>query len=156
VTCRIEPVSAGACLALARLHRACFPADPWNAAAIRTILQLPGTCGRVAWDGADLAGFLLARDLGEECEILSLGVLPEQRRNGIGRALLQANAEEARRSGLVSAVLEVAADNKAAQNLYFQTGFVEVGRRPNYYRRGPTRIDALILRASLSARPYST
>ena len=34
------------------------------------------------------AGFILARDLGEEAEVLTFGVLPEARRHGVGRALL--------------------------------------------------------------------
>ena len=96
---------------------------------------LSGGFGRLAWQGDMTIGFVLARDLGDECEILSLGVVPESREQGVGRALLRAVIDEAERQGRPSAVLEVAADNAAARALYARAGFVAVGHRPRYYRR---------------------
>jgi len=64
--------------------------DPWDGEALGRILALSGGFGFVAWEADTPVGFALARDLGNECEILSLGVLPEFRRGGVGRALLRA------------------------------------------------------------------
>jgi [ribosomal protein S18]-alanine N-acetyltransferase len=151
VTCRVEPLSSAAIEPLARLHRAAFPEEPWEAGALATILAIPGSFGHIAWAEGAPAGLVLARDLGGECEILSLGVVPERRRCGIGRALLQAVIDEARRRGLTSAVLEVAVDNPGAQTLYLRAGFDRVGLRAGYYWRRSGPVDALVLRARFSA-----
>ena len=91
------------------------------------IIALAGRFGRIAWEDEKPAGFVLARDLGDECEILSLGVVPERRRRGTGSALLAAIGEEAGRRGGHRVVLEVAADNDAARALYSTSGFIQVG-----------------------------
>jgi ribosomal-protein-alanine N-acetyltransferase len=134
---------------LAILHRACFPDDPWEAGALARIMALSGGFGWLAWEGEDPVGFILVRDLGNECEILSLGVAPRWRRLGIARELLAAAITEARQRNLPSLVLEVAIDNDAANSLYSSSGFVAVGRRARYYNRPDGRADALILRLGL-------
>jgi [ribosomal protein S18]-alanine N-acetyltransferase len=151
VTCRISPISPATAEPLAFLHRAAFPEEPWDAGALAAILAIPGSFGLIASAGDEPAGFLLARDLGSECEILSLGVLPERRRRGIGGALLQAALDEARQRDLTSAVLEVAADNAAAQAVYTRAGFVRVGYRARYYKRRGGFVNALIMSAHLVA-----
>jgi ribosomal-protein-alanine N-acetyltransferase len=156
VTCTITPLPAGAAEPLALLHARCFPEEPWDAEALRRILALSGGFARLAWQGDMAIGFVLARDLGDECEILSLGVVPESRRRGIARALLRAAIDEAGRQGRPSVVLEVAADNAAARALYARAGFVAVGHRPRYYRRAGEAVDALILRCPVSRQPPPT
>jgi len=155
MTCRIEPIPEGAAEALAILHRACFPDDPWEAGALARIMALSGGFGWLAWEGEEPAGFILVRDLGNECEILSLGVTPRWRRRGIAQALLRTAIAEAGRRALPSLVLEVAIDNDAAGDLYAGAGFVAVGRRQRYYRRPDGRVDALILRLVLPRSPSS-
>jgi len=146
---RIGPLPAAAAGPLALLHRACFPDDPWDGETLARIMGLSGCFGRLAWDGEIPAGFVLARDLGDECEVLSIGVIPDRRRHGTGARLMAAVLAEARRRGIVSVVLEVAAGNDAARALYRRLGFAPVGRRPRYYRRAGTMEDALIMRLNL-------
>lgn len=146
---QITPLPPGVAAPLSRLQGACFPEDPWDAAALGRILALSGVFGYLVWEADSPAGFILARDLGGEVEILSFGVLPERRRLGLGRALLDAVIAQAGERHLGSIVLEVAADNEAAHRLYAASGFVQVGRRPRYYRRADTVADALILRLGL-------
>jgi ribosomal-protein-alanine N-acetyltransferase len=146
---RIEPIPRHAIDALAVLHRACFPDDPWEAGALARIMALSGGFGWFAWEDDEPAGFILVRDLGSECEVLSLGVAPRWRRLGIARDLLRTAFAEAQRRGLPSVVLEVAVDNVAAGDLYAAAGFAAVGRRARYYRRPDGRADALILRLAL-------
>ena len=154
MTCRIATVSGDAsaalAAALAELHATCFPDDPWSPLAIGQVTGFAGFFGRIAFAEDEPAGFVLAQGLGEECEILSLGVLPNYRRAGIGSALLATVAAEAQRQGARRLFLEVAADNTAARALYGAHGFVQVGRRRNYYRRGTALVDALVLRMLLS------
>ena len=152
---RVEPIPDGATEALAILHRACFPDDPWEAGALARILALSGGFGWVVWEEEEPAGFILVRDLGNECEVLSLGVTPQWRRRGLGQALLQQAIEEAMQRELPSIVLEVAVDNEPAGDLYAAAGFVAVGRRARYYRRPDGRVDALILRLALPQKAPS-
>jgi [ribosomal protein S18]-alanine N-acetyltransferase len=153
VSCAITPLAAGAAEPLAMLHAGCFPEDSWDAEALGRILGLSGGFGFLAWQSEIPVGFALARDLGGEGEILSLGVLPDCRRLGIGRALLRAVIDEAASRELPSIVLEVAEDNAAARGLYASAGFVAAGRRPRYYRRGGETIDALLLRCPVNSEP---
>ena len=147
---RLEQVSCFMAGPVALLHRACFPEDPWDPSAIAEMLGTVGFFGRIAWEDETTAGFALARDLGKECEILSLGVLPERRREGVGTALLNSVCVEARLRSAESIVLEVAVDNIAARALYAARGFLAVGRRRNYYRRIRNSADALVLRLALT------
>ena len=143
---RLAPLPAGAAEPLSLMHASCFPDDPWDALSFAQILALHGVFGHLAWLNEIPAGFVMARDLGGEAEILTLGVLPGMRRRGIGRALLDLLRAEAVRRRIGSIVLEVAVDNEAARRLYGRAGFVGVGTRARYYRRGQGEVDALILR----------
>jgi [ribosomal protein S18]-alanine N-acetyltransferase len=146
---RVEPIPPAAVEALAILHRACFPDDPWEAGALARIMALSGGFGWIAFEDEEPAGFILVRDLGNECEVLSLGVAPRWRRRGIAQDLLRTAMEEGTRRNLPSMVLEVAVDNEAANDLYSAAGFVAVGRRARYYKRPDGRADAMILRLVL-------
>jgi [ribosomal protein S18]-alanine N-acetyltransferase len=154
VNLRLEPVfrEAAAVLAapLSRLHQTCFPDDPWPPQAIADIIAVAGFFGRIAWEDGEATGLALAQGLGEECEILALGVVPTRRRSGIGTALLFSTMTEARHRGARRLFLEVAADNIAARALYGAHGFVQIGRRTNYYRRVSCLVDALVMRLLLS------
>lgn len=145
----VTMLPAGAARPLAALHAGCFPEEPWDAAALERVLALSGAFGYLAWRGDAPAGFVLARDLGGEIEVLSLGVVPQCRRRGWGRALLEAVAAEAERRRCGSIVLEVAVANAAARRLYAAAGFVQVGRRPRYYRQAGENGDGLILRRAI-------
>ena len=142
---------------LAALHEACFPEDSWSAEAIASLASGPGvfaltaTVGAAAGDPAAL-GFVMARCVAEECEILTICVRPEQRRQGLGRALLLAAMARARAFGAEKVLLEVAEDNRAARALYGGLGFVEFARRPAYYQRANRdRQTAVALAFSLAA-----
>jgi [ribosomal protein S18]-alanine N-acetyltransferase len=153
---QIAPFADDAPETLALLHSACFPDDPWQASAMARLIALTGSFGWIAREGGTATGFILVRDLGNECEILSVGVLPRWRRQGIARKLLAAAIGETRERALPSLVLEVATDNRAAGALYAALGFVAVGRRPRYYRRPDGRADAMILRLNLRTAAIST
>jgi ribosomal-protein-alanine N-acetyltransferase len=77
----------------------------------------------------------------DELQITVLAVDPEQRRRGLGGAVLNHLLMEARNAGAKQAILDVAEDNQGAQALYRAFGFTTIGRRAHYYRDGK---DALI------------
>jgi ribosomal-protein-alanine N-acetyltransferase len=70
----------------------------------------------------------------DELELLSLAVLPEARRQGIGRQLLEHVIATTRASGGRRVTLEVGRSNAAARQLYESAGFKVFNVRPNYYR----------------------
>jgi ribosomal-protein-alanine N-acetyltransferase len=98
-------------------------------------------------DGAILgyAGLAVGKD---EAWINNVAVRREAQRRGIGRALMDALLTEARRSRVHEVLLEVAADNVAAQKLYAAYGFEVIGVRRGYYQ--PTNTDALVMQLELS------
>jgi [ribosomal protein S18]-alanine N-acetyltransferase len=157
---RLEAVSGEAAGALAEplsmLHRICFPEEPWEPQAMAQIMAMAGFFGFMAWEHDEPVGFALALDLGGECEILALGVVPGRRRAGTGSALLAAICEEALRRGGNRVFLEVAADNAGARALYAVGGFVQIGRRRNYYRRPGGPVDALVLHRAIARILLST
>ena len=141
----LRPLQATELAILARLHGICF-ADAWSETPLAELLASPGVFGILA-DGGE--GFVLARAVAGEAEILSIGVVPAHRRKGIGRELLSAAAVEAGRRGAERLFLEVASDNESALSLYRQAGFVKVGRRAGYYRRAAGTVAAEILAIGL-------
>ena len=66
----------------------------------------------------------------DQAHVRMLGVLPDARGQGVGRALMDAAVEEARRAGKRRITLETAVAMRAAQGLYGSMGF----------RRGPDRV----------------
>ncbi len=129
--------------------------EGWTRAQISDVLILPSTHYRLAMsdplgDGQrEVQGFTLSRIAADEEELLLIGVRPKFRGRGIGKALMQAFCNEARRRGARHLFLEMRKGNNA-QSLYESLGFTCVNRRENYYRRatnGP--IDALTFKLTL-------
>ena len=79
--------------------------------------------------------------------MMNVAVSPQFRRMGIGEALVSALARELKTAGNEKLTLEVRASNENAIALYQKLSFVQIGRRPNYYRN--PKEDALILQKIL-------
>jgi ribosomal-protein-alanine N-acetyltransferase len=100
-------------------------------------------------EGADeVAGFLVARRLSTEVEILNFAVEFDRRRCGIGAKLLGEALQWAQRFQATQAILEVRASNLYALRFYERNKFEVVGRRRRYYT-APVE-DALLLTARLN------
>lgn len=138
---------------IATLHARCFR-DAWSAEAIEGLLSDPGAIAfiaRVAGE-ADLAGFVIARLVGEEAEIITIGTAPGHQRKGIGGRLVTGLVRALERAGARRLFLEVAVDNEPARALYDRAGFVAVGLRRAYYLRPDgTKVDGLTLAREIAA-----
>lgn len=120
---------------LEKIHASCFP-DPWSSATFDRLLTENPTCGWMAISPSEQpVGFILARVLGSEAEILTFAVEPPSRKSGLGRRLLQELMKFLACAKCEKIFLEVAVDNEAATTLYASEGFARVGTRPNYYQR---------------------
>jgi len=73
------------------------------------------------------------------------------RRQGVGRALLDAAVEWARGAGVRKLELHVFPWNEAAIALYEAFGFEREGYRKRHYRRGGEHVDAILMAYELGA-----
>lgn len=114
------------------IQRACPEVAQWLASDYGSAAT-GAIAGWVFDDEAGLGGFLVARSLLGESEILNFGVRPDARRRGIGSQLLEQVIEWSKRSRARRIMLEVRASNVAAHGFYVRRGFHVVGRRGRYY-----------------------
>jgi ribosomal-protein-alanine N-acetyltransferase len=145
--CRIRDATPADAPRLAELERECFP-DPWSEAGIEEVLRhAVGICVVTEVAGV-VQGYVLARAVADEAEILNVAVAPAWRRHGAARAMLQQVLTALRGRGVAEVFLEVRQSNVAARSLYRDLGFRVAGMRPAYYRR-PVE-DALVLRRAFN------
>lgn len=129
--------------AVAELEKQCF-SDPWSVNSISSELTNPLSLWVVAIDGDRLVGYVGSQSVMGWADMMNIAVDPLYRRMGIGRYLVEELETRLRANEVTCLTLEVRASNEGAIALYDQLGFVQVGRRPNYYRN--PKEDALILR----------
>lgn len=146
----IQPCGSEAAGVLAALHAGAFAGQSeelWTEKSLRELLAMPGALALLATQGGEPVGFILLRQAADEAEIITLAVQPQLRRMGVARRLLTVGLAKITGRGAQQCFLEVADTNVAACGLYASAGFVEVGRRPGYYRdaTGAQR-DAILMR----------
>jgi [ribosomal protein S18]-alanine N-acetyltransferase len=107
--------------------------EAWSNAQCAGILTLPGSVLFVSFLGETPVAFALIRAVGEDAELLLIGVANRAQRKGYGRLLLDRVITEARNLGVSNLFLEVRSGNPAI-SLYRATGFERVGLRRDYYR----------------------
>jgi ribosomal-protein-alanine N-acetyltransferase len=91
-------------------------------------------------DGA-VVGHAVTSLAGDIAELQRISVTPAARRTGVASALLDASvALAAGHGGADRMLLEVRADNADALAFYAARGFVEVDRRPKYYKDGAAAV----------------
>jgi len=103
------------------------PEPPQLAARIRELMGVD-TIVLLAGDGPDGLAVLRLRlsiwSSGKECYLAELYVAPERRGHGLGRALMEAAIETARREGADWMDLGTSEDDVAARALYESLGFI--------------------------------
>lgn len=121
--------------AVLALERASF-AHPWTDSMVEAELKIRDSVNIGAFDKKRLAGYIAVRIIGEDAEVMRLAVLPDSRRAGIGRKLVDEAVGRLRASGVKRVFLELREGNKAAMGLYESAGFKLDGRRKGYYADG--------------------
>ena len=134
---------------LMQYEEAMFGSESWSAAAYRE--ELADRRHRyyvvaLADDDA-LLGWAGLRVLSDEAEVLTIGVAPAARRQGVGSTLLHELLDEARRRRARTVFLDVRVDNDDAQRIYIREGFAAIGVRRGYYDNG--RTDSLTMSLAL-------
>jgi ribosomal protein S18 acetylase RimI-like enzyme len=114
------------------LEKICFEKDAWPLIDLIGVLTLPGIVRIKATHSGQMVGFIAGDVRPEEDTgwITTVGVLPEQRGQGIGRLLIAA-CEKA--MGMPRVRLSVRRSNQEAVRLYAGLGYRQVGVWERYY-----------------------
>jgi ribosomal-protein-alanine N-acetyltransferase len=132
---------------VARLEADLFH-DAWSEAAFWS--ELAGWPEQreylVAVDETGIAGYGGVSAAGWDADVQTLAVRADRQGTGIGGRLLDALIDAATRRRAPALLLEVRADNTAAQRLYASRGFERISTRRRYY---PDGTDALVMRRHL-------
>jgi ribosomal-protein-alanine N-acetyltransferase len=97
-----------------------------------------------------LMGYFLLMPIVDEAHLLNITVRRDFQGQGLGRILLDEVVAVCRKMGMLSVMLEVRPTNVPAIRLYASYGFVQIGRRKNYYPAADnTREDAIVMRLML-------
>ncbi len=126
---------------LADLYAQCF-VMPWQAKDFTVLLANAATISFVSQ-----TGFIVGRIVGDDAEIITIGVLSAARRQGHAAQLLNTFVQQLDSAKRI--ILEVNENNLPAISLYQQHGFAAVTRRPDYYYVKDHFEDAILMIKSL-------
>lgn len=144
----IEAASAEQAELLGALHARAFD-RPWRADEIAKLLANSAVFAIVSRSETGAQGFAMGWAAAGDAELLTLAVVPEARRKGVGASLVTSIGVAALVRGAASMHLEVAEDNAAARALYAKLGYEEAGRRHAYYAGEGGAVDAIVMRRAL-------
>jgi len=143
----VRPLNLDDCQAVADLETQLF-AGRFTAQSLRDMLNKPAFYGAVlpaVGQAAAIHAYYLSTITADCADIIAIGTHRDWQRRGFGRIMLEHLIGVTEQQHVEKILLEVAADNMPARQLYDSCGFVEIGCRKNYYKRGETRCDAVIM-----------
>ncbi len=143
-----------------RIDQACFDTLlAYSRPELAFYMRRPGAFTLVANDydverdrgpAAAILGFIVAETRRASGHIITVDVVAEARRAGIGSALMQAAEVELLKVGAVSVALETPVNNIAAIRFYKQQGYFVEKTVAGYYSG---RLDALVMTKDLQRAP---
>ena len=135
---------------LRHLEKICFPQDAWAMFDLVAVLTFPNVIRLKAVDEGKMIGFIAGDPRPSEgfSWIATVGVLPDYRRQGIGRRLLHL-CEEQLPTARVR--LSVRISNEEAIQLYRQEGYQTINIWESYYDDGS---DAVVMEKSRVMRGF--
>lgn len=128
--------------AVERLEKECF-SRPWTRQGLEEELENGNAHFLVACADGETVGYIGIIECFESCEITNVAVTEKFRRSGVAAALITQAEKGARERKREFITLEVRPSNTAALSLYSKLGFMQQGRRKNFYSE-PVE-DALIM-----------
>jgi ribosomal-protein-alanine N-acetyltransferase len=130
--------------AIERIEQRSYP-TPWSRSMFAGELAKPSSVCLGAFDAETeaLLGYAIVSRYVDAWHVMNLAVDPENRRRGIGTALLERLFEVTSGDGQRGYTLEVRVSNSGAIRLYERAGFRARGIRRGYYT--DNREDALIM-----------
>ena len=145
-----EPVSLDIPV-LVSFDRELFPYSPWSSAQFKEeFAGIPTTRHfLIAEDENQIVGYAGCFSPGEgiEADILSVGVVPSHRGQGIAKEFVNRLEQWCRNRNASAMMLEVKVDNVEAIGLYVALGYQKISIRMDYFGPG---LDAQVMRKELS------
>lgn len=137
----IHPANIFDLSALRHVESACFPQDAWPLLDLVAVLTFPGVVRLKGVEAGQMIAFIAGDPRPGEgfSWIATLGVLPEYRGRGYGRALLEACEKQLPTSRIR---LSVRSSNEEAIRMYKNAGYFAIDRWGRYYNDGE---DALVM-----------
>ncbi|MDA9559120.1 GNAT family N-acetyltransferase [Alphaproteobacteria bacterium] len=120
----------------------------WSKSFFISLVKLESTI--CLFSKPEKRGYLIARVLKDEVEVIALLVDVSYRRTGLAKYLLEELKKIAKQRHALKIILEVSISNKSAIALYKKIGFVELATRKNYYIIKDKRVDAKLMCLYLS------
>ncbi|MCS7203804.1 MAG: ribosomal protein S18-alanine N-acetyltransferase [Thermodesulfovibrio sp.] len=120
---------------------------PWSLKSFINELLNQNSILKVAELNGEVIGYVVARKIVDEAEILSLAVKKDFRRKGIATKLMKSVLNEIK-DFVKSCFLDVRVSNEPAIKLYEKLGFKKVGIRKKYYLYPEE--DALLMKLDIS------
>jgi ribosomal protein S18 acetylase RimI-like enzyme len=145
-----------------KIDQACFdPELAYSRPEMAFYMHRPGSFTLVA-EAADrpmrnsqhnvtsILGFIVAETRRKTAHIITIDVIAEARRSGVGSDLLRAAEDRLLRSGAVTVTLETPVNNDAAIRFYKQQGYFVEKTVARYYSN---QLDALLMTKDLTPAP---
>lgn len=107
--------------------------DPWSINLIKQDMSNPDCYYVVAVEDGRAVGYAGIMNIAGEANITNIAVSSDQRRKGIGKALLGKLIDYCLEHKYILITLEVRKSNESAISLYDKMGFSVEGERKNYY-----------------------
>lgn len=153
-----------------RIDQECFPPGiSYSRAELKTYMRRPGSFTLIAEGHSDsgvdrqsershaaqpmpkaasMAGFIVAEAQRNTGHIITIDVIADERKNGVGARLLAAAEDRLQKHRCRSVELETAVDNAPAISFYKRHGYHVIAVIPHYYSNG---VDALVLEKHFDA-----
>ena len=132
---------------LAEMDQECFPI-PWKFDSYLELSQQKiFQAGELVHPENGSCGFLVFYLIPPEIQILRMGVLPENRREGLALEMLKELDQKAILNQSHTLWLDVHVENTPALGLYQKSGYKEIYRRKGYYQNPPG--DAVLMKKTL-------
>ncbi len=126
----IVKMTANDCRELAELDKKCFSV-PWSEQSFLEETKNQLATYLLAKENGKILGYCGFWRVSGEAQVTNIAVLPEYRRNGIGKRLAEEMLKICADDEQI--VLEVRKSNSAAISLYKRLGFIEAGIRKCFY-----------------------
>jgi ribosomal-protein-alanine N-acetyltransferase len=142
VAIEIRVLELGDLSAIEAIEQKAYP-TPWSRSMFASELAKPTSICLGAFEGQDLAGYVINSRYVDAWHVMNVAVDPEHQRRGVATALLERLFELTRDDERRGYTLEVRVSNEDAIGLYEKLGFESRGIRRGYYT--DNREDALIM-----------
>lgn len=125
------------------IEEACFK-TPWSKEAFDSELNTNSKARyMVIYHEGNIVGYGGMWFILDEAHITNIAIHPSHEGKGLGSILVDSMIDYAKSNHIKSMTLEVRESNDRARGLYTKLGFMDCGKRPNYYQ--DSKEDAVIM-----------